>query len=723
MSADILSGLNKEQQEAVMATEGYVRVIAGAGTGKTRTLTRRYAYLIQELGISPSNILCITFTNKAANEMKRRIKAMLGEEFDTSFVATLHAFCTRVLREEIFRLFYPENFIVLDNIDQKKILEEVYDEMGVKMDTASFKFMIDQIRYYKNRITYVEYLSDPDFDYSTLTAKEKTDEIIFRYIKKQRKYFGLDFFDLINFTIYLFGRYPEVLRKWQERLCYIMVDEFQDITAKEFKLIRRLSEVNQNLFVVGDPDQNIYEWRGSNMGVLVDFEGWLNNKCFENQFGFKARDIVLNENYRSTKQILDVANSLIEKNDNRVRKDLFTATAEGSTVQYFHGKSDKEEIRFICDKIKEHKGNGGSYADFAVLYRSNYVSRFVEQGLLSENIPYTVYGGVGFYERAEIKDVLSYMRLVDNTEDDLSFKRIINTPRRKIGKIKMGILKNYADENGTSLYGALKALCHCESMKGCKGAEFVDAIEKLRLAADTMPVSELLQAILKDTGYELYMRESGDIERLDNVTELLRGIVTQENEFGEMLTLTVFLQGITLLRDSDAEDKSDCVKLMTIHTAKGLEFDNVFLVGLTEGVFPSARSLEERKNAALEEERRLCFVAVTRAKKWLYLTESEGFGVKGYSKAPSRFVFDIDEKLLDIIGNIPANLRAECVCQVREFDKRVPVVYKAGDQVRHKVFGEGIIERVDEANRTYHIRFVNGIKPISFGYVGLAHIF
>lgn len=723
MSADILGGLNREQQEAVMATEGYVRVIAGAGTGKTRTLTRRYAYLIQELGISPSNILCITFTNKAANEMKRRIKAMLGEEFDTSFVATLHAFCTRVLREEIFRLFYPENFIVLDNIDQKKILEEVYDEMGVKMDTASFKFMIDQIRYYKNLLTYVEYLSDPNFDYSTLTGEKKTDEIIFRYIKKQRKYFGLDFFDLINFTIYLFGKYPEVLLKWQERLCYIMVDEFQDITVKEFKLIRRLSEGNQNLFVVGDPDQNIYEWRGSNMSVLVDFEGWLNNECFENQYGFKAQDIVLNENYRSTKQILDVANSLIEKNHNRVRKELFTTAGEGSAVQYFHGKSDKEEIKFICDSIKAHKENGGNYADFAVLYRSNYVSRSVEQGMLSENIPYMVYGGVGFYERAEIKDVLSYMRLVDNTEDDLSFKRIINTPRRKIGKIKMGILQAYAEENGTSLYAALKALCRHESMKGCRGAEFVETIERLRLAADSLPVSELLQGMLKETGYELYLRESGDIERLDNVTELLRGIVTQENEFGEMLTLTVFLQGITLLRDSDTEEKSDCVKLMTIHTAKGLEFDNVFLVGLTEGVFPSARSLEERKNDALEEERRLCFVAVTRARKRLYLTESEGFGVKGYSKAPSRFVFDIDDKLLDIIGSIPAELKAECVCQIRKFDKREPVVYKAGDQVRHKVFGEGIIERVDEANRTYHIRFVNGIKPISFGYAGLAHIF
>lgn len=719
----ILNGLNKEQKEAVTATEGYVRVIAGAGTGKTRTLTHRYAYLIEELGISPSNILCITFTNKAANEMKRRIKAMLGEEFDTSFVATLHAFCTRVLREEIFRLFYPENFIVLDNIDQKKILEEVYEEMGLKMDTASFRFMIDQIRYYKNLITYVEYLSDPNFDYSTLTSEKNTDEIIFRYIKKQRKYFGLDFFDLINFTIYLFRKYPDVLLKWQKRLCYIMVDEFQDITAKEFKLIRRLSEVNQNLFVVGDPDQNIYEWRGSNMGVLVNFEGSLNNECFENQFNFKVRDIVLNENYRSTKQILNVANSLIEKNNNRVKKELFTTTADGSTVQYFHGKSDKEEIQFICNEIKSYKENGGNYADFAVLYRSNYVSRFVEQGFLSENIPYVVYGGVGFYERTEIKDVLSYMRLVDNTDDDLSFKRIVNIPRRKIGKIKLAIIQKYADENRISLFRALKALCRSESMKGCKASEFVDTIERLRPLADNLSVSDLLQKIIKETGYELYIRESGDIERLDNVTELLRSIVTQENEFGEPLPLTAFLQGITLLRDNDVENQSDRVKIMTMHTAKGLEFDNVFVVGLTEGIFPSARSLEERKNEALEEERRLCFVAITRAKRKLYLTESEGIGVKGYSKVPSRFVFDIDAKLLDVCGNLPEDIQKEYVFQTKSFDKSSPVVYKVGDQIRHKVFGEGIIERIDEKNRTYYIRFVNGEKPINFNYVGLSHIF
>ncbi len=720
---DILNELNESQLKAAITTEGYIRVVAGAGTGKTKTLTHRYAYLINELGISPANILCITFTNKAANEMKKRIKLMLGEEFDTSFVATLHSFCTRILREEITKLFYPDNFIVLDNIDQKRILEEVYDELGIKMDTASFKFMIDQIRYYKNLISYVEYLSDPNFDYSTLTSKTQSDEIIFRYIKKQRKYFGLDFFDLINFTIYLFRTYPDVLLKWQKRLCYIMVDEFQDITAKEFKLIRRLSEHNRNLFVVGDPDQNIYEWRGANMDVIVNFEGWLNNECFENQLGLKAQDIILSKNYRSSTSILSVANSLIEKNQNRVDKQLYSDAIAGNKVQYLHAKNDKEEIKYICSQIKQHITSGGRYSDFAVLYRSGYVSRFVEQGFLSENIPYVVYGGVGFYERAEIKDVLSYMRLVDHIDDDLSFKRIINVPRRKIGKIKLKVLADYAEQNNVSMYEALKSQCNSEIFKGSKAQKFVTTIEKLREKANELSVSELLQRILSDTGYELYIRESGDIERLDNVTELLRSIVTQEAEFGEHLSLSTFLQNITLLRDSDMEDKSDCIKIMTIHTSKGLEFTNVFIVGLTEGIFPSARSLEERKNAALEEERRLCFVAITRAKKKLYLTESEGFGVKGFSKVPSRFLFDIDENLLERIGEIPEEIKAEHKILTRMFDKTQTNIYKIGDQIRHKIFGEGIIEEVDEKTKTYYIRFVNGTKPINFAYNGLSHIF
>lgn len=720
---ELLSGLNASQREAATTTEGYIRVIAGAGTGKTRALTHRYAYLIKECGISPAHILCITFTNKAANEMKRRIRAMLGDAFDTSFVATLHAFCTRILREEISKLYYPDNFIVLDHADQKRILEEVYEEMGIKMDTASFKFMLDQIRYYKNLITYVEYLSDPDFDYSALTSEKPSDEIIFRYIKKQRKYFGLDFFDLINFVIYLFREYPDVLEKWQKRLCYIMVDEFQDITAKEFKLIRRLSEYNRNLFVVGDPDQNIYEWRGANMDVIVRFEDWLNNPCFAHQLSLTAHDIVLEQNYRSYAPILDAANDLIAKNENRVEKRLYTDRTGGERVVYLHAKNDRDEIGYLCREIREHLKGGGRYSDFAVLYRASYVSRFVENGFLSENIPYAVYGGVGFYERAEIKDVLSYLRLVARTDDDLAFRRICNVPRRRLGRQKLFLLTQYAQEHNTSLFDALRALCDTDAFRGSGAKAFLDVIDGLRAQMDVLPVSELLQSLLLASGYELYIRESGDIERLDNVSELIRSIVTQEAEFGEHLPLCAFLQQMSLLTDADTEDKNDCVKLMTIHASKGLEFERVFLVGMTEGIFPSARSLEERRGEALEEERRLCFVAMTRARKKLYLTESEGFGVKGFSKVPSRFLSDIDPSLYDTVGVVPAELKAEQQVQKKHFDRADAEIHSVGDQLRHKSFGEGIVESVDEKTRTYFIRFVNGVRPISFDYPGLSHIF
>lgn len=714
----ILKDLNKEQLKAVKATEGYVRVIAGAGTGKTKTLTHRYAYLVEELGISPSNILCLTFTNKAANEMKSRVKSILGSDFDTSFLSTIHSFCVRVLREEISKLFYPESFIVLDTADQKSILEEVYDEMKIKADSSTFKDALERIGGYKNKISYVKYLADPDFDYSTLTSSDDKEEIIFRYIKKQRKYFGLDFFDLINFTIYLFRSYPSVLSKWQKKFCYIMVDEFQDITVKEFKLIRKLSEYHKNLFVVGDPDQNIYEWRGSDVGVIVDFEKRLNDDCFLNRLNVKVQDVILNENYRSYSPILSVANSIIQNNENRVKKDLFTNKEGGDIVEYLHAKNEREEADYICDKIKRRVKGGGKYSDFAVLYRSSYLSRFIEQGFLEKNIPYAVYGGVGFYERAEIKDVLSYMRLVLNPDDDLSFKRIINVPRRKIGKTKLLFVTEYADKEKIPLYAALKRTCDLAVFKGSKAKEFVNVIENLRPFVEELSVSDLLQKILKESGYEGYIRESGDEDRLDNVAELLRSIIEEEKSYGEYFSLATFLQNITLLRDSDVEEKSDRVKIMTIHTSKGLEFKEVFLVGLTEGVFPSSRSLNERQDEALEEERRLCFVAVTRAKERLYLTESEGFRERVFSKTPSRFLFEIDDDLLLKIGKIPDEIKINCKIPKKKTTVKTEV-FKKGCKVLHKVFGEGEVVEVDAAAKTYHVKFASGVKPISFSYEGL----
>ncbi|MCL1793197.1 MAG: ATP-dependent helicase [Oscillospiraceae bacterium] len=734
---EILAHLNEQQKEAVLTTEGYVRVIAGAGSGKTRALTARYAYLVEELGVPPANILCITFTNKAAREMKNRLRHMLGEDIDISFVSTLHSFCVRVLKEDIAKLFYPENFVVLDTADQKSILQEVYEELGIKMDTATFEFMINtKIRTFKNKILYDDYMADPRDVIGDFEATDMEKKVIARYMEKQKKYFGLDFFDIINFTVCLFKKHEDILNKWQNRLHYIMFDEFQDTNTKEFRLVRVLSDMHQNLFVVGDPDQNIYEWRAALVDLFVDFDNfirgyftgadplptyWPDHVIPEMKSEIKT--ILLNQNYRSTPEILNASNSLIVKNKNRVEKELYTQNPNGAVVEHFHARNDREEIAYIADKIKTHIINGGKYADIAILYRSAYVSRFIEQGLLKHNIPYVVYGGVGFYERREIKDVLSYLRLVAN-DDDLSFNRVINVPRRKIGKNKVVFLRAQAERENASMYDTLKNYMYDPMFRGSGAYNFVEVIESMKEYAETAQVSELLQRLLIDTGYKQYIRESGEMERLDNVTELLRSIVALETEYGETLTLATFLQEISLNRDTDEDEKKDRVKIMTTHIAKGLEFHTVIVAGLSEKIFPSARALEERLEKALEEERRLCYVAMTRAKKQLFMTESEGIGFKGYAKTPSRFLFDINNAYITRTGSsisseIMEEHKIQTVIRNPYKDAHLPV----GTAVKHKIFGEGVIESVDIKTSSYTVRFLIGTKPVRFDYKNLWKLF
>ena len=732
MDGNFLSGLNKGQLLAVLETEGYVRVIAGAGSGKTRALTARYANLVVEMGISPSNILCVTFTNKAAREMKRRLRKALGDGIDTSFVSTLHAFCTRVLREDIGRLFYPESFVVLDNSDQKSILEEIYEEQGVKMDTATFEYMIDKIRYEKNLGLYQDYLCVPGNEIRFAEPRDLEQKIIFRYMEKQKKYFGLDFFDLINFTIYLFRKHGEILAKWQNRMHYVMVDEFQDITAKEFKLIRHLTEEHQNFFVVGDPDQNIYEWRGSRMEVLLEFEqnikkyfGGDGSSYFPDQPARELKGnfktIIMDVNYRSTPQIIAASNDLISKNMNRIKKELRAANPDGSDVAHFHGKNETDEIAHIAGLINKHVEGGGKFSEIAVLYRSAYVSRFIERGFLRENIPYAVYGGVGFYERREIKDVLSYMRLAANG-DDLSFLRVVNVPRRKIGRNKVSYLRNRAAADGATMYEALKKYSGEPMFAQSGAAEFIRVIEEARAETETAQVSELLQKLLIDTNYEQYIRESGEMDRLDNVSELLRSIVALETEYGEPLSLTAFLQDVSLNRDAEEDEKEDCVKIMTAHTAKGLEFDVVIIAGMSEKTFPSARALEERREEALEEERRLAYVAMTRAKKLLCMTESEGAGFKGYARTPSRFLFDVSDEHITRRGKISGEIMEEHALQTVIRRPSAHNLFDVGERVKHKAFGEGVVEAVDEPTKTYDIRFLVGVKPIRFEYQGISRV-
>lgn len=705
--SDLLSDLNPSQREAAETTEGYVRVLAGAGTGKTRALTRRYAYIAGELGVPPRNLLCLTFTNKAADEMKRRVRSLLGEDCDTSFVSTIHAFCVRVLREDISKLFYPEAFIVLDSADSKKLLEEIYDELGLKLDAASFRTMLDKSEMWKKDRKYIDYLK-PGFDFRSLSPADRDEAVLLRYVEKQRKCFGLDFPDLINFVMQIFDRFPDVLSKWQERLWYVMVDEFQDVTDLEYQLIVRLSGGHGNLFVVGDPDQNIYQWRGSDPGIIIDFEKHLS----------PCRTVMMNTNYRSTPEIVAAANCLISKNHIRIEKSLEATRPGGCLPVHFHSKTEEDELKFVSDTIKALADSGTKLRDIALLYRAGYLSRGLEEKLRAENIPYSVCGGVGFYDRAEIKDILSYLRLIASG-DDLSFLRVLNLPRRRIGRPKLAFIRERAEAGETSLYEAMRDNISDPIFSGCGAAAFVKTVEKLRGLSQTLPVSELLQRTLLLTGYEAYLRENGDMERLDNLSELLRGIIAFENSYGEPLTLAQFLQNVSLLRDSDIENAADRVRLMTMHTAKGLEFPVCILFGMSEGIFPSSRSLESRSASGLEEERRLAYVAVTRAEKRLYLTDSEGSDIRGNPKIPSRFLFDIDGALLERIGTISEQLVFEASRRAASQEEERDFLLSVGQAVVHKVFGDGVVENVLADDRTYLVRFPSGLRPISFSYKGM----
>jgi len=704
---EILRGLNDRQIEAVTSTEGYVRIIAGAGSGKTKALTHRYAFIVKALGVPSSNVLCVTFTNKAANEMKKRVRALIGDGYDTSLVTTYHGFCVRVLRESISKLFYPENFIILDKADQKTILEEIYEELEIKLDKSTFEKIIKKIDQYKRQNDYVtKMMSTEPFSADNLTDIDG--KIVEKYLQRQRKVFALDFNDLVNFTFKLFELYPDVLSLWQERLNYIQVDEFQDSSARELLLVDMLSAKHKNLFVVGDPDQNIYEWRGAKVEILVDFD-----KTHDD-----TKTVLMERNYRSTPQILNVANSLIDKNKIRIKKTLYTKNPDGPKVICVHHKTEREEAEYIAARISDLKSRGYAYKDITVLYRANYLSRFVEQGLYTKGIPYTVYGGVRFYDRMEIKDALCYLRLIVS-KDDYALLRVINVPKRKFGKAAVVRLKQHAAARDIPLWVALKELLSAgEFAKSTVGA-LVNKIEALSAeymegGVEKCPISQLFSRLLEETGYEKYIRENGDMERLENLAELKKNITDFERSYLESASVERYLEMTSLYTDEDDNEKDrDVVKLMTVHTSKGLEFPVVFICGLSDGIFPSSRALEERKAAAIEEERRLMFVGVTRAEYELYLTDSEGFTNQGKAKSPSRFIYDIAPEALEFVGKLPPregmpkNSRSEA-----------SIKYSIGDEVVHAFFGNGVIRDVDIEKCIYTVYFekLGQTRPISFDY-------
>ena len=687
--------LNERQRQAVEATEGKVRVVAGAGSGKTRVLAHRFAYLVNELGVSPSNILCLTFTNKAAQEMKRRISTMVDSGSVNDFVCTIHSFCVKFLRREIYRIGYPKNFTIIDEEDAKVLAKQTMQEWGIDRKKTTAERFLTSVAAFKGY--------DPDAYIQKHLLPGSSDECpdaIVRYIRLQLKSMALDFDDLLYFTVYILTHFKDARDYWVKKLNYIMVDEVQDLSGDDWKLLGILYSYHRNLFVVGDPDQAIYEWRGGNPAIFVNFEA--------------ETDIILNQNYRSTPDILDVANSIIENNKNRVPKELFTLRLNERRVVYRHCKSEKEEASQIAETIAEKAAKGMDYSGFAVLYRSSFLSRQIEQALLRLKIPYTVWGGVRFFERKEIKDVISYLKVIASDSDDMSLTRIINVPPRKFGETSLGHLRKYAESTGEHLYPALKRLVE-EGVKpfdkpGIRN--FVAMIEGLRALAPDLPVSELTDRMLNVSGLGDMYRTDEREERLENITELVASMKEFElTRYDESdATLDYYLQEIALYANPDFARDGSNVRLMTIHQSKGLEFPVVFVVGLTEGVFPNHRSIRERRKDGEEEERRLMYVAVTRAEDILYLSESEGYmNDTGALKYPSRFITEVDTQLLEIEGNPDPKLLEGTKSVVDILNAEVynadAEVWPAGTAVTHKAFGEGVIQSYDSAAKSYLVKF------------------
>lgn len=708
---NILQGLNASQLEAVTSTEGFIRVIAGAGSGKTRALARRFAYLVNEIGILPGNILCVTFTNKSSNEMRQRIHNLTGDN-DTGYISTFHSFCVSVLQEDSHALQYPKSFLVLDNSDIDSMLKIIYEERGLTLRNMTFSKARDMIEIRKLIKEPKYYLDMLNMSLDTLrqkylTATEPSDIIFYGYLYQEKKCFGLDYNDLIKFTLYIFEQNEAVKIKWQQRLEYIMIDEFQDIDELQYKLMSVLCGYHKNLFIVGDPDQTIYTWRGANVRYLLDFD-----KIFPS-----VKTIMMMQNYRSTPQIVSVVNDLIDKNKFRIKKNLMPTIADGMNVICHHADTSEREAMWIAEQIQALHGEGTSYREITVLYRAHYITRIVEEVFLREKIPYAIYSGVQFFNRMEIKDALAYLRLIAY-KDDLAFLRVVNVPKRNLGERRIKFLQEYAVKHQCSLYISLETNLDNEIFKGTKAAQFVALIENFAANYAERQISELLAAILNESGYEKMLRTEGSQERLDNLAELKQSVYEYETSCGEESTLEHYLSHVALFTNNDAADNSDKVKLMTVHSAKGLEFPYVFLCAMNEGVFPSKKTDTIQK---MEEERRLAFVAMTRAQKGLYLSEAEGRNFDGSPRYPSRFLLDIEPALLDYTQKPQEGLIRETkdylVINERYLaDEENQSSLAVGQRVKHSIFGSGTVVDVDLIKAAHLVKFDNIDTPRSISF-------
>ena len=725
----IYDTLNTEQREAVFHTEGPVLILAGAGSGKTRVLTHRIAYLIEEKGVNPWNIMAITFTNKAAGEMRERVDKIVGFGAESIWVSTFHSSCVRMLRRFIDRLGYDTNFTIYDADDQKTLMKDICKRLDIDTKIYKEKAILAAISSAKD-----ELISSEEYEIQNMAdfSKKKVILAYKEYQKELKKNNALDFDDLIVKTVELFQSCPDVLEYFQERFRYIMVDEYQDTNTAQFKFVSLLASKYQNLCVVGDDDQSIYKFRGANIGNILGFE-----KVFSN-----AKVIRLEQNYRSTQNILNAANQVIQNNMERKRKTLWTENEEGEKLHFRQFMNAYEEAEYVVGEISKKVREGDAeYRDFAVLYRTNAQSRLFEEKLLMANIPYKLVGGVNFYARKEIKDLLAYLKTVDNAKDDLAVRRIINVPKRGIGATTLSRVQDYASERGMGFYDALREAEQIPSIGRAtvKVEPFVTFIQTLRSKQEFLSPSELLKDIIESTGYVEELQKEGTDEaeaRIENIDELITKVVSYEEE-NEAPTLSGFLEEVALVADIDSVDGDDNqVLLMTLHSAKGLEFPYVYLAGMEDGIFPSYMTITADDPAEIEEERRLCYVGITRAMKELTLSCAQQRMIRGetqYNKV-SRFIKEIPRELVELGREFPEKKLKEIpmptsyqqmkqafkqpafIPKQFEVKKAQGLDYGVGDTVKHIKFGAGVVTDITEGGRDYEV-------TVNFDKVGVKKMF
>lgn len=746
----IYDKLNEQQKEGVFTTEGAVLILAGAGSGKTGVLTHRIAHLIDDLGVNSYNILAITFTNKAAKEMKERVDRLVGMGADSAWIMTFHAACVRILRRYICRIGYDNNFTIYDTDDQKSVIKDILKRKNLDPKQYKDRTILSVISNAKdNLISPDDMYQSSGGNYNTM----KTAEIYREYQEQLKKNNAVDFDDIIGLTVKLFNEDKEVLRYYQERFRYIMVDEYQDTNRAQFNLIRLLAGGHGNLCVVGDDDQSIYKFRGADINNILDFEKYFND----------AKIIKLEQNYRSTQKILDVANEVIKNNAGRKDKRLWTSVKNGTKVIFNVYENGYEEARGIAEDIAHrHLHDRKDYSDFAILYRTNAQSRSLEEKLIEKNIPYRIYGGINFYARREIKDILAYLKTIDNARDDLAVKRILNVPKRGIGAASVAKVDDYAYENDITFYVALRQAKEVPGLQRAvsKVEGFVTQIEILKSKSQYIGVGKLIEEIIETVGYSDYIDAESEsdeqaTERRQNIDELISKAVQYEETVDEP-SLSGFLEEVALVADIDnLDENNDMVSLMTIHSAKGLEFPIVYLAGMEDGLFPSYMSISTGDESDIEEERRLCYVGITRAKETLIMSAARMRTVRGETQMnrTSRFVREIPKELLaesaqmlkknseysSITGKdhmeLPVRKRGQVAFNSYQreaisntvFDKKTDSApdYTVGDRVRHIKFGEGTVADMINGGRDYEVTVdfdTAGRKKMFAGFAKLVKI-